>query len=182
MLRVQTAVYMPQMAAIAGGTGDQPFTEYTMELAEISSASLPDSRFEVPAGYQSATVEELIGQLFPAPKLPVPSGTPRAAAPVPLPPGVVRIGNGVAPPALISKTEPSYTEEARAAKIQGTVVLNVVVGADGSAQQMSVLRSLDPGLDQKAMETVGTWKFRPGMKDGQPVAVQATIEVNFRLM
>ena len=184
-LRMQTAVYMPQMALIAGGTGDQPFTEYTMELAELSSAPLADSLFEVPADYQSAPVEDVIGQLFPAPKLPVASGAPRAAAPAPLPPlpaGVVRVGKGVSAPVLIFKTEPSYTEEARAARIQGAVVLNVVVGADGSAQQVSVLRSLDPGLDQKAVETVGTWKFRPGMKDGQPVAVQAQIEVNFRLM
>ena len=94
----------------------------------------------------------------------------------------MRVGNGVTPPMVISKTEPGYTEEARAAKIQGSVVLSVVVGADGRAQQVSVLRSLDPGLDQKAVETVGTWKFRPGMKDGQPVAVQAQIEVSFRLM
>ena len=185
MLRMQTAVYMPQMAAIAGGSGDQPFTEYGMELAEFSSAPLPDSRFEVPADYQSAPVEELIGQLFPAPKLPAPNGTPKAAAPIPpppLPPGVMRIGNGVTPPSVIYRANPSYTEEARAAKIQGTVVLNVVVGPDGSAQQVSVLRSLDPGLDQKAVEMVGTWKFRPGMKDGQPVAVMAQIEVSFRLM
>jgi TonB family protein len=186
MLRVQTAVYMPQMALIAGGAGDQPFTEYNMELAALSNAPLADSRFEVPADYQSAPVEDLIGQLLPAPKLPVPSGTPRAAGPPPppppLPPGVVRVGKGVTPPSVIYKVDPSYTEEARTAKIQGSVVLNVVVGADGSAQQVSVLRSLDPGLDQKAVETVSTWKFRPGMKDGQPVAVQAQIEVSFRLM
>ncbi|HEY1496271.1 MAG TPA: energy transducer TonB [Candidatus Solibacter sp.] len=184
MLRMQTAVYMPQMAAISGGSADQPFTEFSMELAEFSGAPLPDSRFEVPVDYQSAPVEELIGQLFPAPKLPVPSGAPKAARvpPPPLPPGVVRVGNGVTAPSVIYKVDPSYTEEARAAKVQGTVVLNVVVGADGSAQQVSVLRSLDPGLDQKAVETVGTWKFRPGMKDGQPVAVMAQIEVNFRLM
>jgi TonB family protein len=83
---------------------------------------------------------------------------------------------------VLAKNEPSYTEEARAAKIQGAVVLNVVVGEDGSPRQVSVLRSLDPGLDQKAVETVSSWKFRPGMKDGKPVAVQAQIEVNFRLM
>jgi TonB family protein len=147
-----------------------------MELVELSSAPLPDSRFEVPAEYQSATTEELIGLLFPAPKLTAPNGAP------PLPPGVVRVGNGVSAPAVIFKEDPSYTEEARAARIQGSVVLNVVVGTDGRAQQVSVLRSLDPGLDQKAVETIGTWRFRPGMKDGQPVAVMAQIEVSFRLM
>jgi TonB family protein len=88
----------------------------------------------------------------------------------------------VAAPVLIYRREPSYTEEARAAKIQGSVLLRVVVGTDGVPRQVQVLRSLDPGLDQKAVETVGTWKFKPGTKDGQPVPVMAQIEVSFRLM
>jgi TonB family protein len=186
MLRMQMAMFMPSMAQMMPGAADQPFTEFTLELTELSSGPVADSRFDVPADYQSAPMEQLIAVLFPAPKLPVATGAPKAAAtaapPPPLPPGVLRVGNGVTPPAVIFKTEPSYTEEARAAKVQGSVVLNVVVGPDGRAQQVSVLRSLDPGLDQKAVETVGTWKFKPGMKDGQPVAVQAQIEINFRLM
>jgi TonB family protein len=62
------------------------------------------------------------------------------------------------------------------------VLLNVVVLPDGTTGQIKVLRSLDVGLDQRAVEAVSTWKFKPGMKDGRPVPVQATIEVNFRLL
>jgi TonB family protein len=191
-LRVQTAIYMPSIAAMMGSAAaDQPFTEYSMELAELSSAPLPDSRFDVPANYQSALMEDLIATLFPMPTPAAPrAGETQAQIPAgerprivePLPPGVYRVGNGVTPPAVLEKTEPTYTPEARAAKISGSVLLGVVVGTDGKAQQMKVLRSLDPGLDQKAMETVGNWTFKPGMKDGKPVMVQAQIEVNFRLM
>jgi TonB family protein len=91
------------------------------------------------------------------------------------------VGGGVTAPALLYKTEPEYSEEARAAKYQGTVLLYVEVVPDGTAQNIVVRRSLGLGLDEKAIEAVRRWKFRPGTKDGQPVTVQATIEVNFRL-
>jgi periplasmic protein TonB len=96
--------------------------------------------------------------------------------------GAYRIGGGVSPPSVILKVEPEYSEEARKAKFQGTVVLFVVVDADGKPRDLKVIRPLGLGLDQKAIEAVEKWKFRPGMKDGKPVAVQATIEVNFRLL
>jgi TonB family protein len=93
-----------------------------------------------------------------------------------------RVGGGVTAPSLLYKAEPEYSEEARAAKYQGTVLLYVEIEPDGTAQNISVLRRLGFGLDEKAIESVRRWKFKPGMKDGQPVTVQATIEVNFRLM
>ena len=96
--------------------------------------------------------------------------------------GVYRVGGGVTAPALLYKTEPEYSEEARAAKYQGTVLLYIEVAPDGTAQNIRVARALGLGLDEKAIESVRRWKFRPGMKDGQPVTVAATIEVNFRLM
>ena len=96
--------------------------------------------------------------------------------------GVYRIGGGVSPPQLILKVEPEYSEEARKAKFQGTVVLMVVVDEKGNPRDLKVIRPLGLGLDQKAIEAVEKWKFRPGMKDGKAVAVQATIEVNFRLL
>jgi TonB family protein len=92
------------------------------------------------------------------------------------------IGDSVSPPQLIRKQEPSYTEEARQAKISGTVVLRTVVDPDGTAHDIKVVRSLGHGLDEKAIEAVRQWEFRPGMKDGHPVAVQANIDVNFRLL
>jgi TonB family protein len=96
--------------------------------------------------------------------------------------GAYRIGGGVSAPSVIYKVEPEYSEEARKAKFQGTVVLFVVVDEKGNPTQLRVIRPLGLGLDQKAIEAVEKWKFNPGKKDGKPVAVQATIEVNFRLL
>jgi TonB family protein len=95
---------------------------------------------------------------------------------------VRRMGEkGVRAPALVSKVEPDYTQEARDAKIQGTVVLRVVIDETGNAQRVEVTRSVDEGLAKKAEEAVRQWRFTPGTKDGKPVKVAATIEVNFRL-
>jgi TonB family protein len=88
---------------------------------------------------------------------------------------------GVSAPRAIYDPEPEYSDEARKAKFQGNVLLWVVVGTDGRARDIRVQRSLGMGLDQKAIDTVKTWRFSPAMKDGQPVAVQVNIEVNFRL-
>ena len=96
--------------------------------------------------------------------------------------GAYKIGGGVSAPSVIYKVEPEYSEEARKAKFQGTVVLYVVVDEKGNPRDLKVVRPLGLGLDQKAIEAVQKWKFRPGMKDGHPVPVQATIEVNFRLL
>jgi protein TonB len=96
--------------------------------------------------------------------------------------GVFRVGGGVTAPVLLNKIEPEYSEEARKAKYQGTVTLYVQVNPAGQAVNMRVLHSLGLGLDEKAMEAVKRWKFRPGMKDGKPVTVEAQIEVNFRLL
>jgi periplasmic protein TonB len=96
--------------------------------------------------------------------------------------GAYRIGGGVSAPSVLFKVEPEYSEEARKAKFQGTVVLFVVVDEKGNPTQLKVIRPLGLGLDQKAIEAVEKWKFSPGKKDGKPVAVQATIEVNFRLL
>ena len=95
-------------------------------------------------------------------------------------PGPFRIA-GVSAPVVIHKVEPEYTEEARAAKYQGTVLLYVEIAPDGTATNISVQRSLGLGLDEKAIECVKQWRFKPGQRDGKPVTAPATIEVNFRL-
>lgn len=96
--------------------------------------------------------------------------------------GVYRIGGGVSAPQLVFKVEPEYSEEARKAKFQGTVVLYVVVDEKGYPRDLKVVRPLGLGLDQKAIEAVQKWRFKPGLKDGKPVPVAAQIEVNFRLL
>ena len=87
---------------------------------------------------------------------------------------------GVRAPRLIHKVEPDYTDPARDAKTEGKVVLAIEVGPDGKAHNIQVIRSLDQGLDQNAIEAVRQWKFVPGMKDGEPVTVRANVEVNYR--
>ena len=92
-----------------------------------------------------------------------------------------RVGGGVKAPSLLYKVEPEYSEEARAAKYQGTVLLKVVVDVDGRAKDIQVLNGLGLGLDEKAVMAIQQWKFKPGERDGAPVPVQAQIEVNFKL-
>jgi TonB family protein len=88
---------------------------------------------------------------------------------------------GVSPPQIIIKTAPEYTDEARRARWQGSVALSVTVDETGKATDIRVTQPLGMGLDQKAVEAVGKWKFKPGMKDGKPVSATATFRVDFRL-
>ena len=98
------------------------------------------------------------------------------------PPGVYRIGNGVSAPRVLSKQEPRYSAEAEIARLQGTVTVSLVVGEDGKARNIRVTKSLGLGLDEKAVEAIGLWQFMPGEKEGNPVPILATIQVNFRLV
>jgi periplasmic protein TonB len=95
--------------------------------------------------------------------------------------GVYRVGGGVSAPRATYDPEPEYSDEARKAKYQGTVLLWVIVGTDGRPRDIRVQRTLGMGLDEKAIEAVRRWKFEPAMKGGRPVAVQVNIEVSFRL-
>jgi protein TonB len=94
---------------------------------------------------------------------------------------VFGVGNGVSMPRAIYAPEPEFSEEARIKKFQGEVTLLVTIGTDGRARNLTVVRSLGMGLDQKALDAVRTWQFDPAKKDGRPVAVQMNIIVNFHL-
>jgi len=89
---------------------------------------------------------------------------------------------GLLNPVALYRPEPEYTDEARKIKLQGTVVLEVVVGRDGRPQIQKVLQALGLGLDEKAINTVSTWRFKPGSMDGKPVPVLVHIYVSFRLL
>jgi TonB family protein len=94
-----------------------------------------------------------------------------------------RVGEeGVKPPALVFKQEPSYTEQAKDAKIQGPVTLSAVIERDGKVYDVEVEEGLDPGLDANAVAAIQSWLFKPAEKDGKPVPVSVTIVVNFRLL
>lgn len=87
----------------------------------------------------------------------------------------------VTQPKLVHKVEPAYTEQAREAKISGSVKLSLIVEKEGVASNLKIVGSLDPGLDANAIAAVKQWRFQPATKDGKPVRVQAIIIVNFRL-
>jgi periplasmic protein TonB len=95
--------------------------------------------------------------------------------------GVFRVGGGVSAPVPIYQPEAQFSEEARRVKHQGVVLVQAIIGADGRPRNLRVIRALGMGLDEKAIEAVRTWRFTPAVKDGQPVAVAVTVEVNFRL-
>jgi periplasmic protein TonB len=85
-------------------------------------------------------------------------------------------------PILVLKIEPEYSERAREAKFQGTVGLRIVIDEHGIPRQIAVVRLLGLGLDEKAIEAVTRWRFKPALKNGKPVAVEAFVDVNFRLL
>jgi TonB family protein len=95
--------------------------------------------------------------------------------------GIYRVGGGISAPRVIYSPEPEFTEEARKAKYQGTVVLWVVIGTDGRPHDIRIQRTLGMGLDEKAIDAIRKWRFEPGRKNGVAVSVQVNVEVNFRL-
>jgi periplasmic protein TonB len=95
--------------------------------------------------------------------------------------GVYKVGGGISAPEAITSPDPDYTEEARKAKKQGTCVLWLIVDSAGQPRDIKVVRGLGLGLDAKALEAVRQWRFHPALKDGKPVDVQISVEVEFRL-
>ena len=100
------------------------------------------------------------------------------------PPGIssTTSGRATTPPKLIYQVEPEFSEEARKAKYQGIVLLAIEVDTAGRATNIRVVQGLGLGLDEKAIEAVSKWRFRPGLNNGRPVVTSATVEVNFRLL
>ena len=91
-------------------------------------------------------------------------------------------GGGVSAPSVLFKIDPEYSEEARKAKYSGVVVLGIEVDASGRVRNLQVVKGIGLGLDERALEAVKQWRFKPGSKNGKPVNVRARIEVNFRLL
>jgi TonB family protein len=152
-----------------------------------SQVSIPDARDDAMA---RAVVEAANSWSF---RQALGAGQPRAAdgsfllecglvshALFPPPPAL--IGRGVSAPVLVWKVEPEYSEEARKNKFQGTVKIRLEVDAEGIPINLRISPMLGEGLDFNAMQAVKRWRFQPGTKDGTPVRVIATLEVNFRLL
>jgi TonB family protein len=94
---------------------------------------------------------------------------------------VYEVGNGVTAPKPVYTPDPEYSEKARKKKINGTVVVAMIVTQEGRVRDVKIAKSLDAGLDKQALAAVRTWKFEPATKDGKPVAVHLNVDVSFSL-
>lgn len=94
---------------------------------------------------------------------------------------VDNVSKGVVPPRILRTVDPEYTEEARRARIQGTVWVQIVLTPQGKPCPVKILRGLTLELDQNAAKAVEQWTFKPAEKDGKPIATQVNVEVAFRL-
>ena len=153
------------------GESDLSVQTYTFSWQALAGIRRPKEFWKIPAVEGATEVSSTDGEE----ELTAVSAPPVSSA-------ELRNRIGASPPALVHTVEPNYTEEARQARIQGKVILTAVIGLDGKASDFRIVQSLDPGLDQKAIEAVRQWEFRPGMRDGTPVAAVATIEINFILV
>jgi TonB family protein len=95
--------------------------------------------------------------------------------------GLMKVGGGVAAPELIHSVEPEFTEDARRANFQGSVSIRLIVDSQGNPQNVQLVHHLGMGLDEKAIEAVQQYKFKPAVYQGHPVSVQIVIEMNFHL-
>jgi protein TonB len=95
--------------------------------------------------------------------------------------GVYQVGGAVSRPVAIYTPDPEFSEEARKAKFSGNVVVSLIVDANGKPRNVHVLRGVGMGLDEKAVEAVQQYKFKPAMMNGKPVAVYVNVEVNFQI-
>jgi len=95
--------------------------------------------------------------------------------------GLFSVGGGVSAPIPIYSPDPPYSEEARKAKFSGVVVVQIIVDAAGNVREAKVVKPLGLGLDEKAIETIRTWRFKPAVRNGTPVNVRMLVEVSFRL-
>jgi len=95
--------------------------------------------------------------------------------------GLMSVGDGVTAPKVIHSVEPDFTEEARQANFQGSVSIKLIVDSQGNPQDVQLVRHLGMGLDEKAIEAVKQYKFKPAMYQGRPVSVQIVIDVDFHL-
>jgi periplasmic protein TonB len=125
----------------------------------------------VPGGVPGGTMGGVLGSVMSS----VPSAVPKAATPQ-----RVRVSQGVSQGLLIHKVQPTYPPLARQARIQGSVILQALIGKDGTIQNLHVV-SGHPMLTNAALEAVKEWRYKPYFLNGEPVEVETTINVNFTL-
>lgn len=95
--------------------------------------------------------------------------------------GALRIANDIVPPVIIAAPQPAYTEAARQGKVEGFVIVEMIIDAVGRVVEAKIRKGMPLGLSESAMETVKGWKFQPATRGGQPVAVFFVVSVAFHL-
>jgi TonB family protein len=121
-------------------------------------------------------------QMVPSPKSAADRNLPAGLKAMQFSPKVYSVGDSVKPPQVLQQPKPSYTEEAREAKIEGIVMVGAVIQKSGSVGQIRILKGLGYGLDESVVNTLSKqWKFKPGTLNDEPVDVSVVMEVSFRL-
>jgi protein TonB len=108
-------------------------------------------------------------------------GIPESGPPSAEPDGPIMVGGDVKPPEKIFSPQPSYTEIARKARIQGVVIVQAIIDRDGGVTNVKVLKGLPMGLEEAAVDAIKQWKFKPATLNGKPVTVYYNLTVNFKL-
>jgi TonB family protein len=164
-------VFVPLQATAGFAIGNPGQTRVTLASeTRVAQAPSPD------APRAAATGAGVVGS-------PTPGLVPAASAPVPAKPAApprLRVGGQVRPPAMVVRVPPQYPAEAQQARVTGVVIIQVVIGTDGSVMETTVLRSI-PLLDQAAVDAVRQWRYEPVLLNGQPVELIMTVTVNFTL-
>lgn len=137
-------------------------TPHEPEPVREMTVDLPEMDLDLP-----------VGEL----NLEIPEGPPAPGAAL----GAVHVGGDVVAPEKIHAPRPGYTEEARQARIQGMVLIQLVVDAEGKVRDAEIIKGLPMGLDQNALETVRQWTFKPATREGKPVPVYYNVTVSFSL-
>jgi TonB family protein len=165
---VLTAIALPVRfwrAAPAGAAIDDS-TSSTLPAANATADKpRPGERLDLPTGSRRGVLPELRTQRSPN----------EAAAQ-----RRVRVGGAVKPPVRVVNVNPVYPEDAKAAGIEGIVILEIVIGEDGSVIETRVAESV-PELDQAAIDAVVQWQYEPTLLNGEPVEVEMTVTINFTL-
>lgn len=163
------AVAVISVGSMSGSGGGR----LSFDQAEQEQLAMPVSRGVTNAFTTTFSSEIVTGSMTSSVSARAPGAVPSAGAPV-------RVGGNVRPPAKIRHVEPAMPEQARAARVQGMVILELTIAADGSVQDARVLRSI-PLLDQPAVEAARQWLFEPTQLNGQavPVIMNATVEFRY---
>jgi TonB family protein len=178
ILRIHIEMYMPFMAAMAQKMAEQkgapapaidpnaPTIQMNQEVVELSDAPVEASLFEIPKEYTAAPADDLIRAM-------AQSGSEKASGPQ-----RIRVSGTVQSAKLIRQPAPVYPQEAKEAGFSGHVILNIVVGKDGTVQDVSLV-SGHPLLVPAAKDAVKQWAYQPTLLNGEPVEVLTQVEVNF---